>query len=179
MSAVGVWRAALCQDWSKFTSVGEGAVAILLGADKKRASILRRYCEGLVHAPQLAPEVVRTTNEVIEFKNGSALEIITNDARLVRGRSAIAVRRLRCHGPRQQRHSDSLLGKCWEGLWNWRRRQRRVAQRSISSTRVPAFVIYGKEVRRAPQGETNELRNNILAFSRIVFTVVSLVVYGI
>jgi hypothetical protein len=39
----------------------------------------------------LAREVVRTTGEVTEFKNGASLEIATNDARLVRGRSAIAV----------------------------------------------------------------------------------------
>ena len=90
-SAVAVWRSALCQDWSKHTSAGEGAVTILLGADKKQAAILRRYCEGLLKAKRLAPEVVRSTGELIEFRNGATLEIISNDARLVRGRSAIAV----------------------------------------------------------------------------------------
>jgi hypothetical protein len=39
----------------------------------------------------LAPEIIRQTGDVIESKNGGSLEIITNDARLVRGRSAIAV----------------------------------------------------------------------------------------
>ena len=33
MSAVAVWRAALCADWRKHISAGEQAVVILLGAD--------------------------------------------------------------------------------------------------------------------------------------------------
>jgi hypothetical protein len=91
LSAVAVWRAALCANWREHQSVGEGAVAILLGADRKQASILRRYCQGLLQSPLLAQEVVRTTEEVTEFKNGASLEITTNNASLVRGRSAIAV----------------------------------------------------------------------------------------
>jgi len=91
LSAVGVWRAALCADWHKHISAGEQAVVILLGADKKQAAILRRYCQGLLNSPLLAAEVTRLTDEVIEFRNGASLEIATNDARLVRGRSAIAV----------------------------------------------------------------------------------------
>ncbi len=90
-SAVVCWRAALCTNWRKIQSAGEGAVVILLGADKKQAAILRRYCEGLLQAPLLAREVVRQIGELIEFRNGSSLEIATNDVRLVRGRSAIAV----------------------------------------------------------------------------------------
>jgi hypothetical protein len=91
MSAVAVWRAALCADWHRHLSAGEQAVVMLLGADRKQAGILRRYCEGFLRMPMLAQEVVRRTDEVIEFRNGASLEIATNDARLVRGRSAIAV----------------------------------------------------------------------------------------
>jgi hypothetical protein len=91
LSSVAVWRAALCANWRKHSSAGEQAVVILLGADKKQAGILRRYCQGLLTAPLLAAEVTRQTDEVTEFRNGSSLEIATNDARLVRGRSAIAV----------------------------------------------------------------------------------------
>jgi hypothetical protein len=91
LSAVAVWRAALAADWRKYQSAGEGAVVILLGRDKKQASILRRYCRGLLQVPALAAEVVRDTSDVIEFRNGSSLEISSNDAALVRGRSAIAV----------------------------------------------------------------------------------------
>lgn len=91
LSALAVWRAALAADWRRHVSAGEQAVVILLGADRKQATILSRYCAGLLRAPLLAREVVRQTRDVIEFRNGASLEIATNDARLVRGRSAIAV----------------------------------------------------------------------------------------
>jgi hypothetical protein len=91
LSAVAVHRAALAADWRAIMSAGEQAVVSLLGADKKQAGILRRYCEGLLRVPLLAREVLRLTDDVIEFRNGAALEIATNDARLVRGRSAVAV----------------------------------------------------------------------------------------
>ena len=90
-SAVAIWRAALAQDWSKIMSIGEQAVVLLLGRDRRQAAILRRYCEGLLREPLLAQEVTRSTGEAIEFRNGASLEIATNDASLVRGRSAIAV----------------------------------------------------------------------------------------
>lgn len=106
-SAVAVWRAALCADWPKHTSAGEQAVVILLGADKKQAAILRRYCHGLLATPLLAREVVRTTGEVTEFRNGASLEIATNDARLVRGRSAIAVLGSECCHWRTDEHAAS------------------------------------------------------------------------
>ena len=48
LSAVAVWRAALVADWRKHISAGEQAVVMLLGADRKQAAILRRYCEGLL-----------------------------------------------------------------------------------------------------------------------------------
>jgi hypothetical protein len=90
LSAVAVWRC-ISYDWKRLISPGEQAVVILLGRDKKQAAILRRYCQGLLQAEHLKPEVVRSTGDVIEFKNGSSLEISTNDASLVRGRSAIAI----------------------------------------------------------------------------------------
>jgi hypothetical protein len=107
MSAVAVWRAALCADWRKYQSAGEGAVVILLGADKKQARILRDYCEGLLRAPLLAREVKRSLGELIEFRNGATLEITTNDARLVRGRSAIAVLGSECCHWQTDEHSAS------------------------------------------------------------------------
>jgi hypothetical protein len=75
----------------RYLSPGEQGVVLLLGADKKQAAILRRYCHGLIEAEGLQCEVKRLTSDVIEFANGSVLEIATNDAGLVRGRSAIAV----------------------------------------------------------------------------------------
>jgi len=106
-SAVGVWRAALCTNWNQHISAGEQAVVILLGADRKQAAILRRYCNGLLQAPLLAAEVVRQTAEVIEFRNGASLEIITNDASLIRGRSAIAVIGSECCHWRTDEHAAS------------------------------------------------------------------------
>jgi hypothetical protein len=90
-SAVAIWRAALCADWRKHISPGEGAVVLLLGADNRQGGILSKYCRGLLELPMLRAEVVRDVKDVVEFKNGASLEIATNDARLVRGRSAIAV----------------------------------------------------------------------------------------
>jgi hypothetical protein len=107
LSAVGCWRAALCTDWRKHISAGEQAVVILLGADRKQAAILRRYCQGLLATPLLAREVVRTTGETTEFRNGASLEIATNDARLVRGRSAIAVLGSECCHWRTDEHAAS------------------------------------------------------------------------
>jgi hypothetical protein len=107
MSAVAVWRAALCADWRKHISASEQAVVILLGADKKQAAILRRYCEGLLQAALLAQEITRSTEDVTEFRNGSSLEIASNDARLVRGRSAIAVLGSECCHWRTDEHAVS------------------------------------------------------------------------
>ena len=91
MSAAAIHRAALAAKWQDTLSPGEQGIVLLLGADKKQARILRQYCAGLLKAPLLAALVDRDTDERVEFKNGAALEIATNDADLVRGRSAIAV----------------------------------------------------------------------------------------
>lgn len=107
MSAVAVWRAALCADWRKHSSAGEQSVVLLLGADRRQAGILRRYCKGLLSAPLLVQEVIRRTDEVIEFRNGASLEIATNDARLVRGRSAIAVLGSECAHWKTDEHAAS------------------------------------------------------------------------
>ena len=90
-SAVAVWRAALCCDWRRHLSAGEQNCVVLLGKDKKQAAILRSYCRGLLRVPALAREVKRETRDVIEFRNNAVLEIASNDASLVRGRSAVAV----------------------------------------------------------------------------------------
>jgi hypothetical protein len=107
LSAVAVWRAALCANWRKYISAGEQAVVILLGADKKQGNIVSKYCAGLIESPMLAAEVVRYVRDTIEFKNGSCLEISTNDARLVRGRSAIAVLGSECCHWRTSEHASS------------------------------------------------------------------------
>jgi hypothetical protein len=87
MSAVAVWRAALAADWHRHISPGEAACTLTLGSDKKQAAIMRNYALGLLRAPLLAREVTRSTDEVTEFISGGSVEIGTNDASLVRGRS--------------------------------------------------------------------------------------------
>jgi hypothetical protein len=96
MSALAVFRAALAANWQEILSPGEQGVVLLLGGDKKQARILRQYCAGLLKAPMLAALVTRDTEERVEFANGAVLEIATNDASLVRGRSAIAVLGTEC-----------------------------------------------------------------------------------
>jgi hypothetical protein len=91
LSAVAIWRSALAVNWKTIMSPGEPAVVLLIGADRRQASILRRYCEGLLQVPLLAQEVLRSSDDVVEFRNGAVLEVGTNDSRLIRGRSAIAV----------------------------------------------------------------------------------------
>jgi hypothetical protein len=91
LSAVAVHRAALSQDWSKSLSAGEQGVVILIGSDRKQAKILRRYCAALVAMPMIKAEVHRNTDDVLEFRNEAALEVVTNDADLVRGRSVLAL----------------------------------------------------------------------------------------
>jgi hypothetical protein len=91
LSAVAVHRAAIAVDWSKFLSAGEQGSVLMVGADKKQAKILRRYCRALVATPMIAAEVARGTDEILEFKNGAALEVVACDADLVRGRSVLAL----------------------------------------------------------------------------------------
>jgi hypothetical protein len=91
LSAAAVHRAALAGNWSKFLSAGEQGVVILIGSDRKQAKILRRYCRALVATPMIREEVARGTDEILEFKNGAALEVCTNDAGTVRGRSVLAL----------------------------------------------------------------------------------------
>lgn len=91
LSSVAVHRAALAADWNKFLSAGELGVVILIGSDKKQARILRRYCRALIAKPMIAAEVKRDTDDVLEFRNEASLEVCTNDAGLVRGRSVLAL----------------------------------------------------------------------------------------
>jgi hypothetical protein len=90
MSAVAVWQC-VADNWRQKLSAGETGVVILIGTDRRQANILRRYCLGLTEVPLIQQEVLRVTASEIEFRNGSELAIVTNDVKLVRGRSALAV----------------------------------------------------------------------------------------
>jgi hypothetical protein len=91
LAALGVWVAALGGEWHAQMAPGEVATVMLIGADRRQAQTLRRYCDGLLQSPLLAGEVVRSTAERVELRSGAALEIVTNDARTIRSRSAIAI----------------------------------------------------------------------------------------
>jgi hypothetical protein len=67
LSALAVWVAALAANWRNLMAPGEPAVVMLVACDKKQAAVLRRYADGLLQAPLLAPEVVRRTEERIEL----------------------------------------------------------------------------------------------------------------
>jgi hypothetical protein len=71
MSAAGIYRAALAANWKETLSAGEQGAVLLIGGDRKQARILRQYCAGLLEAPLLAGMVTRTTEEKVEFANGS------------------------------------------------------------------------------------------------------------
>jgi hypothetical protein len=68
-SAVAVYQAALAADWKEVLSAGEQGVVIMVGVDRRQARILRRYCNGLLANPLLAAEIVRDTDETVEFRN--------------------------------------------------------------------------------------------------------------
>jgi hypothetical protein len=91
LAALAVWVAALATNWRSVLAPGERAVLLLLGCDKQQARVLRRYCSGLLQTPLLAGEVLRETENEIEFRNGAVIEVGTNDHRTVRSRTCIAV----------------------------------------------------------------------------------------
>jgi hypothetical protein len=91
MSALAVWMAALAADWRKLMAPGEAAVVSLIACDRKQARVLEGYCAGLLQAPLLRSQVRRRTMDRTELRSGGVLEVTTNDARLIRGRSAVAI----------------------------------------------------------------------------------------
>jgi hypothetical protein len=91
MSALAVWSAALSADWKRRLAPGESGVVMLVGADRRQARVLSQYCDGLLQTRLLKSLVKRRTAERIELKSGAVLEIVTNDARTIRGRSALAL----------------------------------------------------------------------------------------
>jgi hypothetical protein len=90
LSALACWVAALAADWRTLLSAGERGVVLLLAVDKRQAAVLRRYCAGLLETPLLAGEVVRQTEDEIEFRSGAVIEVGTNDHRLIRSRTCLA-----------------------------------------------------------------------------------------
>ena len=92
LSAVAVWRAALCADW-RLEHISAGEQAVSDSARRRQATswdsaALRRWPAAGTATRDRSRAHDRRGHRV---PNGASLEISTNDARLVRGRSAIAV----------------------------------------------------------------------------------------
>ena len=91
VAAAAAVHAAMSTDWREVMAPGEQAVALLLPSTNRGGDV-RNYALGLIKAsPMLRGEVVRETADEIELRNGAAIVIGTNDLRLIRGRSVIAL----------------------------------------------------------------------------------------
>jgi hypothetical protein len=90
--SLALWAAVLAYDWRSLVSPGETVVVALVGADRRQALLLAKYALGLAPAsPLIVGQVVREAEGRLEFANGGALETMTNDDRLIRGRSMAAL----------------------------------------------------------------------------------------
>jgi hypothetical protein len=87
-SLVATWRAA--QEYPQL-SAGETAVVAHVAPDRRQAAIDLDYARGLVEAsPLLRTELTNATQEALEFRHGTRLEVATASYRTVRGRTLAA-----------------------------------------------------------------------------------------
>jgi len=81
--------AALFRDYRAHLAPGERATVMVLAADKKQARTVHRYVRGFIKAvPMLEREVERETQEEIELRCGTSIEIHVSSHRTVRGYTA-------------------------------------------------------------------------------------------
>ena len=89
MACICVYMAVF-RDWSGYIIPGESALVQLLASDRRQARVVYRYARAmLVQVPQLAPLVIRETDELLELSNGISIEITTNSYRSVRGYTVV------------------------------------------------------------------------------------------
>lgn len=89
-AACGV-HAAL-QDYRDRLGPGEWATIALIASDRRQARQLMGYCKGLVHdSPPIAAELVRETEETIEFAHRTRIEVHVASFRSTRGYSYACV----------------------------------------------------------------------------------------
>jgi hypothetical protein len=86
MALIAVYLAVF-REWRKYLSPGERAIVLLVAADRERAKILHRYCQGILSAPILQSLVWNVTASEIELKGGVTIEVVTRSYRTIRGRS--------------------------------------------------------------------------------------------
>lgn len=75
--------------FAKYLVPGESGVVQILAVDRNQASVAFKYCKAFLQSPALKPLVKRTTADSIELTNDLAIEVTTNDARRVRGRTVV------------------------------------------------------------------------------------------
>lgn len=84
-SLVATWRAA--EEYPQLAA-GETAVVAHVAPDRRQAGIDLDYARGLVEASALLrAELVNATQEALEFRHGTRLEVATASYRTVRGRT--------------------------------------------------------------------------------------------
>ena len=74
-SVIAVYEAAVAADWSQVMSARQSAVVLLIGADKKQARILRRYCVGLLALRFWLPRFVVTPTSLSSSPTGRRLRL--------------------------------------------------------------------------------------------------------
>lgn len=79
------------RDWRPHMKRGERAHVLCVSADRDQARNLVSYVRGLTEVPLVAAEVERSTNDTVEFRNGSAIRVTTASHRTSRGYTAAAV----------------------------------------------------------------------------------------
>ncbi|WOJ95534.1 hypothetical protein R0137_09730 [Congregibacter brevis] len=86
MSGVLSISTTVCSDYSDLVSPGERPTALILANDKKQGGNCMRYIQGMIDSSRiLAQEVLRSTDEMILFKNGTAIVVATASFRSARG----------------------------------------------------------------------------------------------
>lgn len=90
VSLLGVFLATMV-DWSSYLSPGERGTIMIMAADRKQSRTIFRYIEAyLTRCQLLEPLVGRDTMEIFELKNQINIEIMTANARTIRGYSVVA-----------------------------------------------------------------------------------------
>jgi hypothetical protein len=91
MATVATWLATFI-DWRPYLAPGEKASVMLIAQDRKAARVALRYLRSLIgQHPVLKQLVVRQSEETIELKCSTVIEVVTASFRSTRGYSVAAI----------------------------------------------------------------------------------------
>lgn len=91
ISALIACYLAIFKDWSKYLSVGERGVIMIIATDKNQAKIIYRYVSDILNSsPLLSKFIEKETIESIDLKNRISIVIKPASYRAVRGFTVIA-----------------------------------------------------------------------------------------